>query len=100
MYNSGKISNEVELFEELVRLGVKVQTEELQSQLQKEQQKSEEYFSLYKEQEKKAEDYRNEIISNDRKSTEYKGEKIDLAPVCNLKDVKTSFRINSRGSTI
>ena len=100
LYNSGKISNEVELFEELVRLGVKVQTEELQFRLQKEQQKSEEYFSLYKEQEKKAEDYRNEIISKDRKSPEYKGEKIDLAPVCTLKDVKTSFRTNSRGSTI
>lgn len=100
LYNSGKISNEIELFEELVRLGVQVRTEELQSRLQEEQQKSEEYFNLYKEEERKAEDYRNEIISKDRKSPEYQGEKIDLAPVCTLKDVKTRFRTNSSGKTI
>lgn len=100
LYNSGKISNEVELFEELVRLGVQVQTAELKSRLEKAQQKSEELFNLYKEEEKKAEDYRKKIITNERKNIEYKGEKIDLAPICTLKDVKTGFRTNSRGKTI
>ena len=90
----------MELFEELIRLGVEVRTEELQSLLQKEQQKSEEYLSMYRKEEKKAENYKNEILAQEKRSSDYKGEKIDFAPVCTLKDVKTSFRTNSKGKNI
>lgn len=100
LYNSGQLSNEVELFEELVKLGVEGCTEELRSKLKKEQQKSDEYFQLYEEEKTKAQIYRTEIMNKEKNSPDYRGEKIELAPICTLKDVKMGYRKNRRGKDI
>ena len=97
LYNSKKIKTEVELFEELVKLGIQEKTDNYRIHLDEANRHAENNNQMP---EIELANLREEIKQSETKSPGYSGETIEVAPVCTLKSVTVGSRINSRKQNI
>ena len=100
LYIQGRISNETEFFEEMVKLGVEAKISEMEVLLEIANNKADEATLHHEEAQEKIKKLEAEIKRRDEQSRGYKGEIIELAPICTLKSVTEGTRTNKRGQNV
>lgn len=100
LYVSEKISTTVKLFAELVKLGVKKETDNHDQDLKEARERSKASASLIEEKDEKIKKLIQQIHLLETQSPIYAGQSIETAPICTLKAVRHGTRRNSTNKLI
>ena len=100
LYIKGKITNETQFFEEMVKLGIEAKFTEMEALIASANQQAENEALHHEKAQEKIKRLEIEIKRRDQQSSGYNGETIDLAPICTLKSVIEGKRTNKRGQNV